>query len=129
VQLHRENGHVIASFRYDGSTCRFTGHPLTAVLSMKLVPADGDDFVIEDTRSCEGEGDTGCSRMCSYVASPETFMSDIDAENPLRGMSLSQAILWNPQMEMAGCLCSRESRNHKWRNAVQAIHLALNAKN
>ncbi len=63
--------------------------------------------------------------MCRSIKDP-TFINEVDAYSPVRGMDLESAIRWNPKVEMAGCFCAQASRDHKWRNAVQAVHYALN---
>lgn len=127
VTLRKEDDHIIASFRHSGSTCSNMGHPLTAILTLILEPLGPADYTIKAAACRKGEDDTGCAKMCSYIASPKTFMQEIDDDNPLPGMTLSAAIAWAPNLEVGGCLCSRESRHHKWRNAVQSIHFALNS--
>lgn len=125
VSLRHENGHLIAEFLYSGSTCSNIGHPLDAVLSLKLLPNGNGDYQILGTHCRPAAADNGCAKMCAHLAAPGTFFDDINAEQPLTGMTLSEAIAWQPPLEMGGCLCSRDSRNHKWRNAVQSIHFAL----
>lgn len=126
VSLRQQNGFVIAEFVYAGSTCSNMGHPLQAILSLVLIPNGNDDYRIINTHCRPVADDAGCAKMCAHLAAPETFFADINEDHPLTGMTLSEAIAWQPALEMGGCLCSHESRNHKWRNAVQSIHYALN---
>jgi len=125
VSLRREHGRVVAEFIYTGSTCNNLGHPVQAILSLTLLPNDGGDYQIVNLHCSPADDDTGCARMCAHLAAPETFFDDINEDHPLNGMTLSAAVAWKPELEFGGCLCSPESRNHKWRNAVQSIHYAL----
>lgn len=125
VSIRRQNGFVIAEFVLAGSTCSNLGHPFKAILSLTLNPNGDGDYQITGTQCSRADDDTGCAKMCTHLAAPETFFADINQDHPLTGMTLSEAIAWQPPLEMGGCLCSRESRNHKWRNAVQSIHFTL----
>jgi len=124
---NQHDGSFLATFQYSGSTCSNLGHPLTAELTVVLSPTDTDGLRWITSTGCRPwESDQGVAKMCSCLQSPERFMIELDSYSPLEGMDLESAIRWEPSIEMAGCLCARQSRNHKWRNAIQAIHYALN---
>jgi len=123
----RPDGSIAVRFSYSGSTCSNLGHPLRAVLAMNLSAEDGQGKRWITSTGCRpAENDLGVTKMCACLKSPDRFLDELDGYNPLEGMDLESAIRWQPSIEMAGCLCSKQSRNHKWRNAIQAVHFALN---
>jgi len=123
----QDDGSSFAMFRYSGSTCSNMGHPLTADLKVIISPIDEHGLRWITSTSCQpAENDLGVTKMCACLQSPGPFLNELDTYRPLEGMDLESAIRWEPKLNMAGCLCAAPSRNHKWRNAIQAIHFALN---
>jgi hypothetical protein len=116
---------IFAEFRFAGTTCANLGHPIRMIFTFTLSPLrDGGRTIL--TSSCRrAPDDTGCPRMCSALESPESFQTALECYAPLTGKSLGEALAWNPDLNVAGCLCHRSSQNHKWRNAFQTIHFAV----
>lgn len=122
----REDGSHEAVFRFEGSTCSNFGHAIRTEFRVTLVPISPEDYLIVSSSCRPAADDEGCRRMCSYLASPETFLTSVEYHTPLNGMTLNQALSWKPEMTVAGCLCHRANQDHKWRNVIHTIHFALN---
>lgn len=118
---------VAAEFRFTGSTCSNLGHPIKMIFSFVLSASHGKDRTILESHCKPAPDDTGCAKMCSLLESPESFQTALENYAPLTGKTLSEALAWLPEISMAGCLCHRSDQNHKWRNALQTIHFALNS--
>jgi len=124
--VEQPDGSIVAGFIYTGSTCSNLGHPLRALMTVKLSTKDESGQRRITSTGCTPSGnDLGVTRMCACLESPDRFLEKLNAYCPLEDMDLESAIRWAPSLEMAGCLCSEPSRNHKWRNVIQAIHFAL----
>ena len=119
-----EDETVDAKFRFVGSTCGNMGHVLDFDFSVTLSPAGAGRKIVAS--SCQpAKADRGAGQMCAHHADGATFLAKVAAHNPGLGKSLEECLHWEPEMLPAGCLCSAQSRNHKWRNAFQTIHYAL----
>jgi hypothetical protein len=125
--VSRPDDSIAAQFRFTGSTCSNLGHPIRMIYSFILSPARGSDRTILDSSCRRAPDDTGCSKMCSLLESPESFQTALENYAPLTGRTLGEALAWNPDLSMAGCLCHRSDQNHKWRNAIQTVHFALHS--
>jgi hypothetical protein len=125
--IFRPDDSVAAQFRFTGSTCSNLGHPIKMIFSFILSPRLGSDRTILDSNCRPAPDDSGCPRMCSMLESPESFQTALEYYAPLTGKTLSEALAWNPDLSVAGCLCHRSDQNHKWRNAIQTVHFALSS--
>lgn len=122
----RENpdGSLDALFRYDGTTCTNTGHPLTFHYNVKLgLRAEG--YPIREQCCAPAPGDEGHTLMCRFLDSPSELMDAIDHEKPLNGERLDAVISWRRNSSSAGCYCEPASRDHKWGLVLETIHYAL----
>lgn len=115
------DGSVDAAFRFSGSTCTNLGYPIELSFKASL----SSDLRIRSMEIVPFEGDEGWQRMCVYKSDTDNFVASLQQYQPLIGCSLEEAARWEPRIEVSGCLCSRENQNHKWRNALQAIHYAM----
>ena len=118
------DGSMVATFRYDGTTCTNMGRPLAFIYKVKLGPRT-DEYPILDERCGPAEGDTGHESMCKFVEDPDRLMSAIDNEKPLLGQRLNAVLEWRREPNGAGCYCEPQSRNHKWGLVLETIHYAL----
>jgi hypothetical protein len=120
----QSDGSMVATFRYDGTTCTNMGRPLSFIYKVKL-GSRADEYPILDERCTPAEGDTGHESMCKFVEDPDRLMSAIDSEKPLIGQSLNAILKWQREPNGAGCYCEAQSRNHKWGLVLETIHYAL----
>jgi len=116
---------ILATFRFDGSTCTNMGIPLAFDYEVRLKKEeDGGHQILSST--CEPTEDhTGFQSMCAYLDKPERYMSQLRAHRPLEGQPLSNSLTWKSPTSPAGCLCTRASQDHKWRIVLQTLHFAL----
>jgi len=120
----REDGTVDAVFRYDGTTCKNMGRPLTFLYSVKLGPRSSGYPILEQ-RCAPAAGDTGHAEMCEYLENPVRLMSAIERETPLNQQRLSSVLTWPRADCAAGCYCEMSSRDHKWGLVLETILYAL----
>jgi len=118
------DGGVRATFRFDGSTCG--NIPLAMIYEVEVGP-EADGRPIRALCVAPLAGDSGHTRMCSYLETGGRILEVADAEKPLLGQPLAAVLDWKPQLSPAGCLCAAASRNHKWSAVLQTLHLALYA--
>ncbi len=120
----RDDGSVTACFRFDGTTCSNSGHPLAFNYTVALGPPDSGRTILRaDCRPAEG--DEGHRRMCAYLADGDGLIGAIAAEHPLVGRPLDDVFVWARASAPSGCYCSTESRTHKWGLALETIHYTL----
>jgi hypothetical protein len=118
------DGSMVATFRYDGTTCNNMGRPLAFVYNVKL-GSRADEYRILEQRCSPAEDDTGHEAMCKFVEDPDRLMSAIESERPLLGQRLNAVLEWRREPNGAGCYCEPQSRNHKWGLVLETIHYAL----
>ncbi len=127
VNALREGG-VEAWFRFDGTTCSNMGQPLAFDYRVALAPAE-QGYTVVAAECGPAEGDAGHRRMCAYLSDPDGLMSAIANEHPLVGQPLDAVFDWQPAAAPSGCYCSANSREHKWKLALEAIHFTLARSN
>lgn len=118
------DGSVLATFRFDGTTCSNEGQPLAFDYRVQLDRA-GDGFVIAQSDCRPAEGDEGHRRMCEYLRDKDGLMRAFGEEKPLLGRPLDEVLQWSLTTAPSGCHCLPENRAHKWRLALEAIHFRL----
>jgi hypothetical protein len=125
VHIERRNdGSVLASFRFDGTTCSNMGRPLAFDYVVGLsAPEDGCKIVQADCHPAAD--DEGHKYMCAYVNDAGSLMRAIATEKPLLGRPLNDVLNWTRASAPLGCHCDAESRAHKWGLALEAIHYTL----
>jgi hypothetical protein len=120
----RGDGSIVATFRFDGTTCSNMGRPLAFDYSVALSsPAEGYKILQADCRPAAG--DEGYKQMCAYLADAADLMHTIAAEKPLVGQPLNDVLAWSRTPAPSGCHCTADSRAHKWGLALEAIHYTL----
>jgi len=125
VQVERlPDGSVLATFRFDGTTCSNEGQPLAFDYRVQLEPA-GHGFVIAQSDCRPAEGDEGHRRMCEYLRDKDGLLRAFAEEKPLLGRPLDEVLQWTQPTAPSGCHCLPENRAHKWRLALEAIHFRL----
>ena len=123
----REDGRIVAVFRYDGTTCTNMGRPLQFHYHVTLGPRESGFPILE--QSCApAPGDEGHTSMCRYISDREQLMATIAVERPLHGRPLDDVIRWTRASSPAGCYCEAESREHKWGLVLETIHYALSVE-
>ncbi len=118
------DGTVDAVFRYDGTTCKNTGHPLTFLYRVKLGPR-AEGYPIREQQCLPAAGDDGYTYMCRFVEDADALTAAIEREKPLTGERLNAVLEWKRIPTGAGCYCEASSREHKWGIALETIHYAL----
>ncbi len=118
------DGSMVATFRYDGTTCTNMGRPLAFIYMVKLGPR-ADEYPILDEHCSPATDDTGHESMCKFVEDSDRLMSAIDNEKPLLGQRLNAVLEWRREPNGAGCYCEPQSRDHKWGLVLETIHYAL----
>ena len=120
----REDGSIVAMFRYEGTTCNNMGRPLQFHYHVKLGRREDGYPILE--QSCRpAPGDDGYTAMCRYISEPDQLMSSIALERPLHGCPLDDVVRWARPISPAGCYCEPDSRQHKWGLVLETIHYAL----
>ncbi len=123
--VQRTDGSVEASFRFDGTTCSNSGHPLAFDYEVALSPLEQGRRILR--ASCRpAPGDEGHQKMCAYLSDAEGLMRAMAVAPPLVGRPLDDIFAWKRTAAPSGCYCSAESRTHKWGLALEAIHYTLN---
>lgn len=118
------DGRLLASFRYDGTTCSNMGFPLAFDYRVTLGTRELGYPLLSE--SCApASGDIGHTRMCKYISQPGPLMEAIALEQPLLGKPLNEVLTWARATHSAGCFCDAESRTHKWGLVLETIHYAL----
>jgi hypothetical protein len=120
----RDDGSILATFRFDGTTCSSNGHPLAFEYVLSLSSAD-NRYTIGQADCRPVAGDEGHTYMCAYLNDADTLMEEIAAEKPLLGQPLDDVLNWTRTAAPAGCYCTAVSRAHKWGLALEAIHFTL----
>lgn len=118
------DGTLLATFRFDGTTCSNLGHPLAFAYRVHL-DAAVDRRAILDCTCTPLSGDAGYARMCAFLASPTGLMGAIARERPLVGRPLDAVLGWDRPAGPAGCLCDAAGRARTWGIALEVIHYAL----
>ena len=122
VQSSRE---LLASFRFDGSTCSNMGVPLVIDYHVYLERDGGNGYRITRSFCQPADNDIGYRSTCAYLENPARHMAQIESYQPFVGRSLHEVLAWNPPVSSAGCLCTHAHEDHKWRIVLQTIHFAL----
>ena len=120
----RADGTLVASFRFDGTTCSNLGRPLAFDYTLTLGRAE-EAYVIREADCRPAPGDEDHQQMCAYLADAPALMQAIATEKPLLGRPLGDVLGWARVAAPAGCHCDGPSRAHKWGLALEAIHYAL----
>lgn len=122
---HQDGGVVQGRFRFQGGTCGNGGTPLSYVFAVELKRTEAG-YRIEASACYPESNDSGHRAMCAYVKNPGGFTSTVEHFRPLVGGTLDEALAWKPSTSPAGCLCTTDSLNHKWRMVFQTLHFKLN---
>ena len=118
------DGRVEAVFRFDGTTCSNLGQPLAFEYAVVLGPREeGHPILRADCRPAAE--DDGHEKMCAYLSDGPALLRAIGDEKPLLGRPLQDVFGWERSSAPAGCLCTAESRAHKWGLALEVVHYAL----
>jgi hypothetical protein len=120
----RDDGKVVAVFRYEGTTCTNMGRPLQFHYHVTLGPRE-DRYPILEQWCGPAPGDKGYTSMCRYISDSEPLMASIEHDRPLHGQPLDDVVRWVRPSSPAGCYCDAESRLHKWGLVLETIHYAL----
>lgn len=118
------DGSVLATFRFDGTTCSNEGQPLAFDYRVQL-DRTTDGFVITQSDCRPAEGDEGHRRMCEYLRDKDGLLRALAEEKPLLGRPIDEVLQWTQPTAPSGCHCLPENRAHKWRLALEAIHFRL----
>ena len=120
----REDGRIVAMFRYEGTTCTNMGRPLQFHYHVTLGPRENGYPILEQWCG-PAPGDEGYTSMCRYISDREQLVASIGHERPLHGQPLDEVVRWARPSSPAGCYCDAESRLHKWGLVLETIHYAL----
>lgn len=120
----KADGQLVASFRFDGTTCSNLGRPLAFDYTVTLGPS-GEGHPIRASLCRPAAGDDGHKEMCAYLSDGPGLMRAIAGEQPLLGQPLGDVLRWTRSAAPSGCHCTAASRMHKWGLALEAIHFAL----
>lgn len=119
---------IRAKFRLDGSTCSGMGVPLAFEYVVNLQRGSGADYSIENLGCEPSPGDRGHRSSCLYLSNSTAFQTALNETPPLQGWSLDAALEWDSDSNPSGCVCTRGSREHKWRIVLQTLHYALSGQ-
>ncbi len=120
----RPDGSLAACFRFDGTTCSNLGQPLAFDYRVVLgAPEDG--YALLEAECRPAPGDEGHAKMCAWLEDAAALRNAWEGEKPPLGRPLDEILDWSRPPAPAGCLCTPESRRHKWGLALETIHYAL----
>jgi hypothetical protein len=120
-----DGGSLAATFRFDGTTCSSTGHPLAFDYRVVLGAAQSD-LVILSTHCEPAPDDFGHEKSCSFINDADHARTTwAAAPRVLAGAPLGVIFRWPVETAASGCLCTEANRAHKWRLALETIHFAL----
>jgi hypothetical protein len=120
----RNDGSLVASFRFDGTTCSSPGRPLAFDYTVELSAQD-DGWIIRRSDCSPTRGDDGYKLMCASLNDLSALRTAMEEEKPLVNRPLSDVLSWKRAHAPSGCYCAADSRLHKWGLALEAIHFAL----
>lgn len=120
----QDDGTILATFRFDGTTCSSQGHPLAFEYLVRL-SGPGEGYTIRRADCRPVAGDDGHKYMCAYLNDADSLMREIAEESPLLGQQLNDVLSWTRTTAPSGCYCTSISRAHKWGLALEAIHFTL----
>jgi hypothetical protein len=120
----KDDGGIVAMFRYEGTTCTNLGRPLHFHYHVTLGRRE-DGYPILEQWCRPAPGDEGYTAMCGYLTNHDELMASIAREGPLHGRPLDEVVRWSRPASPAGCYCEPESRLHKWGLVLETIHYAL----
>ena len=128
--IAQPNHELLATFRFDGSTCTNMGIPLAFDYKVRLkIEKQGQKETgphrILNLTCAPAKDHTGYQSMCAYLDKPARLLTQLSAHQPLLGQLLSETLTWQPPASPAGCLCTRASQDHKWKIVLQTLHFAL----
>lgn len=112
-------------YRYAGSTCNDGGKAFVAIFHVTLRPGPSRLIVQNAWVELPLDNNPGAAEMCAYMTQREPFLRELREPASFCGMTPEAAILRPVELDYAGCLCYAPMLNHKWRNALSAIHYAL----
>src|SRR5581483_11284525 len=118
------DGTVHAHFRFQGSTCSNGGIPLELLFNIHVGPRDEGRRILS-AACAPAPGDTGCAQMCQASADPPGFFEQFGRFSQFVDRPLSEVAAWNPEINPAGCVCTEQNRNHKWKIALATVRYAL----
>ena len=117
-------GRIMATFRFDGSTCSNMGQPLAFDYSVVLASAREEHRILDAT--CRpASDDNGHAHQCGYLRNPAQFTASIAEPPEILGRPLDGVMAWKRETRQSGCYCDQASRTHKWGLALETIHYAL----
>jgi hypothetical protein len=117
------DGAVEAVFRMEGSTC---GNVPMMMLYVVQVGGRSEGWPIRRLHVSPAPREEGHHYQCAYRADADQLALDLAREQPCLGQRLEDALQWAPATSPAGCLCTEQSRAHKWKIVLHTLHFALN---
>ena len=120
-----DDGSVLVTFRFDGSTCTNMGMRLVFDYELKLKHGEDGEYRIVACSCRPAENDSGHRASCAWLKGPAWFMDQLDVDRPGVGQSLCQALARSGSLSGAACLCTRTDRTHKWQIVLQTLQYAL----
>ncbi|MEO8593038.1 MAG: hypothetical protein ABI759_06940 [Candidatus Solibacter sp.] len=125
LTLHTDDeGRVLATFRYEGTTCTNMGRSLAFEYRVRLSPREAG-YTIEEQECAPSAGDTGHRSMCRYLEQGDSLLTAIAQEKWELGRTLADAVQKQRAGVAAGCYCEPAAREHKWGLVLQTLHYAL----
>lgn len=123
---HQDDGRIVATFRFEGSTCSNMGQPLAFDYRVTLAAA-ADGHRILDTACEPAPGDFGHAQQCAWLRDPDATRARIAEPPPVVGQPLDSILTWQRENRQSGCYCDASSRAHKWGLALETLHYALHS--
>ncbi len=120
----RPDASLELNFRFDGTTCSNLGRPLAFDYTVVLGPSEAG-YPIREASCRPAPDDEGHAQMCAWLGDAAGLRRALGLEQPLRGRPLNAVLGWSRVPAPAGCLCTRESRMHKWGLALETFHYFL----
>ena len=129
LDCRKENNNCFHfSYLYLGSTCNNGGINFQAVLNVVL-KIRSSDLVIKNARiDFPDKYLPQAKEQCEFLKTGVKFFEELKKPPAFVGQKVEDVLAAIKNVIPSGCFCTQPMRDHKWRNALSAIHFAFHKK-
>lgn len=118
------DGRMRFQFRYKGSTCNNYGMIIYMTLFAEVRPTS-QGLIVERAWIYVDPEEPNLGQLCEYQFSREEFLQVLERPPAFCGQRIEDALAGLGAENPAGCPCTVEMRNHKWRLFLTTLHYSL----